>query len=138
MKFQRQRERQMYARYARRECQKIVSIAIFAVFHILLVSFIINKKSSENMATIKIQKEAIPIIKSGLAIEENLLKISLYEYKKDLETFEKKYKMSREEFIQKFDSGDLGDDAEWFDFLFAYRAYEHVRKKLKLLEGILI
>jgi len=25
------------------------------------------------MATIKIQKEAIPIIKSGLAIEENLL-----------------------------------------------------------------
>ncbi len=47
------------------------------------------------MATIKIQKEAIPIIKSGLAIEENLLKISLYEYKKDLETFEKKYKMSK-------------------------------------------
>ncbi len=46
--------------------------------------------------------------------------------------------MSREEFIQKFESGDLGDDAEWFDFLFAYRAYEHVRKKLKVVEEILL
>ncbi len=46
------------------------------------------------MTTIKIQKEAIPIIKSGLAIEENLLK--------------------------------------------TYSAYEHVRKKLKLVEEILL
>ncbi len=86
------------------------------------------------MATIKIQEEAMAIVKSGLAIEENILKMSLDEYKKDLETFEKRHKMSSEEFIQKFESGDLGDDAEWFDFLFAYRAYEHVRKNLKLIE----
>ena len=90
------------------------------------------------MATIKIQEEAIPIVKSGLAIEENILKIGLEEYKKDLETFELRHKMSREVFIQKFESGDLGDDAEWFDFLFAYRAYEHVRKKLKLIEEMQI
>ena len=64
------------------------------------------------------------------------MKISLEEYKKDLETFERKYRMSSEIFIRKFESGDLGDDAKWFDFLFAYRAYEHVRKKLKLIEEI--
>ena len=90
------------------------------------------------MATIKIHEEAMNIVKSGLAIEENILKMSLDECKKDLESFERKYKMSSEEFIQKFESGDLGDDAEWFDFLFAYRAYEHVRKKLKLMEEIQI
>jgi len=88
------------------------------------------------MTTIKIKEEAIPVVKSGLAIEENILKISLEEYKKDLETFERKYRMSSEIFIRKFESGDLGDDAKWFDFLFAYRAYEHVRKKLKLIEEI--
>lgn len=90
------------------------------------------------MTTIKIHEEAMEIVKSGLAIEENILKMSLGEYKKDLETFERKYKMSSEEFIQKFESRDLGDDAEWFDFLFAHRAYEHVRKKLKLIEEIQI
>ena len=90
------------------------------------------------MATIRIQKEAVHIIKSGLAIEENLLKMSLDEYGKDLVIFEKKYKISRKDFIQKFESGELGDDAEWFEFLFAYRAFEHVKKKLKLIEGILI
>jgi hypothetical protein len=94
--------------------------------------------SSETMATIRIQKEAVPIIKSGLAIEENLLKMSLDEYGKDLAILEKKYKMSRKDFIQKFESGELGDDAEWFEFLFAYRAFEHVKKKLKLIEEILI
>ena len=88
------------------------------------------------MTTIKIQEEAMAIVKSGLAIEENILKMSLEEYKKDLETFERKCKMSSEEFIQKFESGDVGDDAEWFDFLFAYRAYEHVRRKLRLMEEI--
>lgn len=90
------------------------------------------------MTTIKIHEEAMDIVKSGLAIEENILKMSLEEYKKDLDTFERKYKMSSEEFIQKFESGELGDDAEWFDFLFAYRAYEQVRKKLKLIEEIQI
>ncbi|NQE55097.1 hypothetical protein C5S29_16110 [ANME-1 cluster archaeon GoMg3.2] len=90
------------------------------------------------MTTIKIHEEAVDIVKSGLAIEENILKMSLDEYTSDLESFERKYKMSSEEFIQKFESGDLGDDAEWFDFLFAYRAYEHVRKKLKLIEEIQI
>jgi len=45
-----------------------------------------------NMARIKIHEEAMAIVKSGLAIEENILKISLDEYKKDLETFEKKYR----------------------------------------------
>jgi hypothetical protein len=90
------------------------------------------------MTTIKIQEEAVDIVKSGLAIEENILKMSLDEYTSDLERFERKYKMTSEEFIQKFESGDLGDDAEWFDFLFAYRAYEHVRKKLKLIAEIQI
>ncbi len=90
------------------------------------------------MTTIKIHEEAVDIVKAGLAIEENILKMCLDEYKSDLECFERKYKMSSEEFIQKFESGDLGDDAEWFDFLFAYRAYEHVRKKLKLIEEIQI
>jgi len=90
------------------------------------------------MVTLRIQKDAVPIIKSGLAIEENLLKMSLDEYGKDLAIIEKKYEISRTDFIQKFESGELGDDAEWFDFLFAYRAFEHVKKKLKLIEEILI
>ncbi|MCK4735788.1 MAG: hypothetical protein KAT65_25260 [Methanophagales archaeon] len=106
--------------------------------HVFLYACYKCKMSSETMATIRIQKEAVPIIKSGLAIEENLLKMSLDEYGKDLAILEKKYKMSRKDFIQKFESGELGDDAEWFEFLFAYRAFEHVKKKLKLIEEILI
>ncbi|MCK4734117.1 MAG: hypothetical protein KAT65_16815 [Methanophagales archaeon] len=90
------------------------------------------------LTTIKIHEEAVDIVKSGLAIEENILKMSLDEYRADLETFERNYKMTSEEFIQKFESGGLGDDANWFDFLFAYRAYEHVKKKLKRIEEIQI
>jgi len=39
-----------------------------------------------DMVMIKIHKEAMDIVKSGLAIEENILKMSLCECKKDLES----------------------------------------------------
>jgi hypothetical protein len=43
------------------------------------------------MTTIKIHEEAVDIVKSGLAIEENILKMSLDEYTSDLESFERVY-----------------------------------------------
>jgi len=97
-----------------------------------------TRKGIDFSSGVSLKEEAVDIVKSGLEIEENILTMSLDEYRADLETFERKYKMSSEEFIQKFESGDLGDDADWFDFLFAYRAYEHVKKKLKLIEEIQI
>jgi hypothetical protein len=37
-------------------------------------------------------------------------------FENECKEFEKKYKMDSEFFLNKFDSGELGDDLQWFDW----------------------
>ncbi len=90
------------------------------------------------MTSISLLEEAIPIVKTGLLIEENVLSLSLNKYQKELENFEEKHQMSTDEFTKRFNTGELGDDGIWFDWLFACKAITHVSEKLRLLQGITI
>ena len=86
----------------------------------------------------KISEDAMPIVKSGIKIEENIIRFSLNTYRRELHSFEKKYKMKTKDFVKKFESGKLDDKPEWFDWLFAYKAYLHVKKRLEAFKGISI
>ncbi len=61
----------------------------------------------------------------------DILKLSLLEYRKKLKGLEKKHKMTTKTFLQKFNSGKLGDDEEWFDWLYASKAFEHLKSGCK-------
>lgn len=88
------------------------------------------------MAKLALKKEAIDMIKSGLEIEKNILKLSLVKYQKQLREFEKKHSLSSEEFFKKFKKGELGDNGEWFDWLFAFKVIKHVKQKLSYIKEI--
>ena len=90
------------------------------------------------MHTIEIQHDAIPIVKSGLTIEKKRLEYNNNKFSRQLKIFEKKYKMQTPQFINKFNNGSLGDDEKWFDWLFAYKAQLHIKKKLDLINAIKI
>ena len=83
------------------------------------------------MQQIEITGEALPIVKSGIILKKKLLSIKAANYLKRLKGFERKYKMKSAAFSKEFDAGKLGDDAEWFDWLFAYEAYNKVIKHKK-------
>ncbi len=85
---------------------------------------------------LKLNKETKLLIKSSLNKEENILNLGLNKWKNKLKEFEKKYKISTETFVNKFNKGQLGDDKKWFDWLFAYKAYNHIKEKLELVKGI--
>lgn len=87
---------------------------------------------------ISIEKEAILLIKFGLNLEGEILKFGLNEYKRELKYLEKKNKLSTKEFLKRFNSGELGDDEEWFDWLFAHKAYQHLKGKIQVYESIKI
>jgi len=76
--------------------------------------------------TLKINKNDALIVKESLELDRNIMKLSLVEYKKKLKDYEKKHKMTTKAFLEKFNSGKMGDDGEWFDWLFASKACEHV------------
>lgn len=88
------------------------------------------------MEELIIKGKEIPLVKAALELEENILKFSLQKYRAQVTQFEKNHHFSTKTFLQNFNSGELGDKSEWFDWLFAYKAVEHVKEKLSSLKEI--
>jgi hypothetical protein len=89
------------------------------------------------MATLNTRKKMVSsIINEGLNLKKIALTHSLSNYQSELEAFEKKYRMKSKIFVKKFESGILGDEASWFEWLFIYRAMQKTEEKLKLLKTI--
>ncbi len=57
-------------------------------------------------------------------------------YQSRCAAFEQAHSLSSTEFSAKFASGELGDDAEWFDWLAALRAFEHWDRRFRILSEI--
>jgi len=93
-------------------------------------------KGEDIMQQIEITDEALPILKSGIALKKRLLTAKADGYVKRLNSFEKKYKMKSEAFLKAFKAGKLGDDEEWFEWLFVYEAYNGIVKQKEVIEGL--
>lgn len=87
---------------------------------------------------LKLSEEKRSLIKSSLSKEESILNLGLAKWKSKLKEFEKENKISTETFVKRFNSGQLGDDKKWFEWIFAYKAYHHIKEKLNLMKGITI
>ncbi len=57
-------------------------------------------------------------------------------FESECKEFEKKYKMDSEFFLNKFDSGELGDDLQWFDWYASIRGKKLWGKKYQILSEI--
>lgn len=44
--------------------------------------------------------------------------------------------MNSDKFITDFEDGKLGDDADWYDWLFLWEAYNKANQKKRILEGL--
>ena len=52
------------------------------------------------------------------------------------EKFEQKFSLNSNEFMQKFENGDIGDDQEYFDWYAAKRGLDIWHERQVILEGI--
>lgn len=86
--------------------------------------------------TMKLEKDDALIVRESLELEGNIMKLSIEEYKKRLKAFEKKHRMKTITFIEKFNSGELGDDSEWFDWLFAFKSFQHIKERINRISAI--
>ncbi|KXB06181.1 hypothetical protein AKJ51_04070 [candidate division MSBL1 archaeon SCGC-AAA382A20] len=55
-------------------------------------------------------------------------------FREGLKSFEEKYDMETEEFIEKFDSGDLDDREDFFEWKSLYEAVVQWEKKIRDLK----
>jgi len=91
--------------------------------------------------TVKVEKdfslkEVSNVIRSALALDERIAKHKTAKYANVCKNFETKYKMSSEIFMKKFDSGELDDRDDFFDWYAAKKGLDTWSKKLDILSGI--
>ena len=72
----------------------------------------------------------------AMTINTNIAALNAQRNLNRLKTFEKKHKMKSEAFFGAFQAGKLGDDAEWFDWLYVYEAYNRIIKQKKIIAGL--
>ena len=70
------------------------------------------------------------------AINSQLVKRELKQVKNSLADFEKRHKMSSDEFFEKFNAGKLGDDREYIKW-YAYKdTFNKLMGRLKEIETV--
>lgn len=69
-------------------------------------------------------QEVSEVIRTALDQNERVAKYKIKKYSSICENFEKKYGMDSDLFMKKFDSGELGDDDDFFDRYAAKRGLD--------------
>ena len=88
------------------------------------------------MQTITVPDGALDVVKSSINLKSRVLKSNHEDYKKRLKAFEIKYGISTKQFLKKYNSGQLGDDQKWFDWLFVCEAFSEISRELSLLRHV--
>lgn len=81
-------------------------------------------------------QEVSEVIRAALEQNERVAKYKIKKYSDICENLEKKYEMDSDTFMEKFDSGELGDDDDFFDWYAAKRGLDIWNKKLKIIPTI--
>ena len=83
-------------------------------------------------------QEVSEVIRGALEQNQRVAKYKIKKYSGICKNFEKKYGMDSDLFLEKFGSGELGDDDDFFDWYAAKRGLDIWNKKLKIISGIQI
>jgi hypothetical protein len=83
-------------------------------------------------------QEVSEVIRGALEQNQRVAKYKIKKYLGICKDFEKKYGMNSDLFMEKFDSGELEDDDDFFDWYAAKRGLDIWNKKLKITLGIQI
>lgn len=81
-------------------------------------------------------EEIRSVLDSALHREAELARMRRAYFERSCHAFEQQHRMSSDEFMQQFESGTLGDEAEYFDWYAAKRGLDLWDQRLRILSGI--
>lgn len=80
--------------------------------------------------------EVRQVVDSALRHEADLANARRIYFERQCKHFEQEYQMTSDEFMERFESGILGDDAEYFDWYAAKRGLDLWERRLRILAGV--
>ncbi|MFQ6054461.1 MAG: hypothetical protein ACE5KE_07405 [Methanosarcinales archaeon] len=84
-----------------------------------------------------IEEEFVPIIMESLRRETALIEVKINLVKDEILDFEKKYNISSEEFLKKFESGELGDAQDFFEWWGLIRGLKKLKERMQQARKVL-
>lgn len=78
------------------------------------------------------------ILRDAIRHETDLVRVRRDEFLKDCQRFETEYNLSSEEFLERFESGELGDDADFFKWFAAKHSFDSLDRRYQILLGATI
>ncbi len=72
----------------------------------------------------------------ALERERKISETMVEKFKGKLRTFEEQYHLTSDEFLIKFNNGQLGDDEDYFEWLAYINYYDDWRQNLTILNGV--
>jgi len=85
-----------------------------------------------------LREEVVPLVRSSLGLKRRTLEFNLRKYQDRLAQFERRYGMGSQEFAAKFDSGELGDEAHWFEWQYVLGVQQGIQRQVvieRIVEG---
>jgi len=82
------------------------------------------------------QNETKMILDEAFHKERDFAYTRFKRFHKECQTFEQEYGIDSDQFLQQFESGELGDDVQWFDWYAAIRGKKNWEKKYSILNDI--
>ena len=80
--------------------------------------------------------EVRQVVDGALHREADLADARRTYFERQCSDFEQKYQMTSDEFMERFESGELGDDIEYFDWYAAKRGLDLWERRVRILAGI--
>lgn len=94
-----------------------------------------------NRVVLKLNKDYDPkdvseVLNSVFSEKSSFAEYKVEYYKNICEDFEKRYKLNSGDFLKKFDGGEMGDEAVFFDWYAAKKGLDIWNRKLNILKGV--
>ena len=80
--------------------------------------------------------EVRQVVDSALRREADLAGARRAYFARQCSVFEQEHRMTSAEFLERFESGELGDDVEYFDWYAAKRGLDLWERRARILAGI--
>ncbi len=83
-------------------------------------------------------EQARKVLGSALRHQADLANARRAHFERACRAFEQQHQMSSKEFMQEFESGALGDEAEYFDWYAAKRGLDLWERRFSILSGVTV
>jgi hypothetical protein len=97
-----------------------------------------SKKMMEGLFSIGAGKIVENTLSKVISFQLSRYRDSIDRINSDLKKFETAYKMSSEQFYQKFEEGELGDDEDFFEWSGLYENVRLFKKRIEDLDPLVV